>query len=410
MTATTITRVLTTLVLTTSLSMAAISSGVEPLSAQADTTLADTTLAQDGIYNRPFIGSISSTSIGGYVEGNTNYFVEDGVSEGFSMELRRFNIFLFSQVSQRIRFLSELEFEHGTEEIALGTALVDFQLGRGLVLRGGIILTPLGYMNQNHDSPRWDFVERPLVTTDIIPSTLSEVGFGAYGRFTSGDLIFSYDVYLTNGLGAAVLTNETGRTDIPSGKDEELFGEDNNGSPAISGRLALRHTGLGEVGVSYYGGYYNDFQVEGEQVDEKRWMGIAALDFRGDIGPTSIRGEVVYASVDVPESLSEVHGDTQWGAYLDVLMPVWRPRFLGYTDAVVTAGLRLETVDYNVGTFSSTGSEIGDQVTAIVPSISFRPTADTVFRVNYRYHWVTDFQGNDASRIAGFQLGLATYF
>ena len=405
MTPTTITRVLTTLVLTISVVMAAISAGVEPLSAQVDSTL-----AQDGIYNRPFIGSISSTSIGGYVEGNTNYFVEDGVSEGFSMELRRFNIFLFSQVSQHIRFLSELEFEHGTEEIALETALIDFQLGRGLVLRGGIILVPLGYMNQNHDSPRWDFVERPLVTTDIIPSTLSEVGFGAYGNFASGELVFSYDAYLTNGLGAAVLTNETGRTDIPSGKDEELFGEDNNGSPALSGRLALRHTGLGEVGVSYYGGYYNDFQVEGEQVDEKRWMGIAALDFRGDIGPTSIRGEVVYASVDVPESLSEVHGDTQWGAYLDVLMPVWRPRFLGYTDAVVTAGLRLETVDYNVGTFSSTGSKIGDQVTGIVASISFRPTSVTVFRANYRYHWATDFQGNDPARIAGFQFGLATYF
>ena len=400
MTATTITRVLTTL-----LAMAAISAEVEPLSAQADSTL-----AQDGIYNRPFIGSMSSTSIGGYVEGNTNYFVEDGVSEGFSMELRRFNIFLFSQVSPRIRFLSELEFEHGTEEIALETALVDFQLGRGLALRGGIILAPLGYMNQNHDSPRWDFVERPLVTTDIIPSTLSEVGFGAYGTFASGELVFSYDAYLTNGLGAAVVTNETGRTDIPSGKDEELFGEDNNGSPALSGRFAVRHAGLGEVGVSYYGGYYNDFQVEGEQVDAKRWLGITALDFGGDIGPTSVRGEVVYASVDVPRSLSEVHGDTQWGAYLDVLLPVWRPSFLGYTDAVVTAGLRLETVDYNVGTFSSTGSNIGDQVTGIVPSISFRPTSDTVFRANYRYHWATDFQGNDPARIGGLQFGFATYF
>ena len=400
MTAARVARVLTTLV-----SMAAMSVTVEPLSAQTDSTL-----AQGGIYNRPFIGAVSSTSIGGYVEGNTNYFVEDGVSEGFSMELRRFNIFLFSQVSQRIRFLSELEFEHGTEEIALETALIDFQLGRGFVLRGGIILAPLGYMNQNHDSPRWDFVERPLVTTDIIPSTLSEVGFGAYGNFGGGDLVFTYDAYLTNGLGAAVLTNETGRTDIASGKGEELFAEDNNGSPAFSGRVALRHTGIGEVGVSYYGGYYNNFQVEGEQVDEKHWLGIAALDIGGDVGPASIRGEVAYASINVPESLAEVHGDTQWGAYLDVLVPVWRPRFLGYTDAVLTAGLRLETVDYNVGTFSSTGSDIGDEVRAIVPSISFRPTADTVFRANYRYHWATDFQGNDPARIAGFQVGFATYF
>ena len=55
----------------------------------------DSTLAQGGIYDRPFIGSVAATSAGGYVEGNTNWFSEEGVSEGFSMELRRFNIFLF---------------------------------------------------------------------------------------------------------------------------------------------------------------------------------------------------------------------------------------------------------------------------------------------------------------------------
>jgi hypothetical protein len=377
----------------------------QPLHAQADSTL-----AQDGLYNRPFIGSVSSTSIGGYIEGNTNYFVEDGVSDGFSMELKRFNIFLFSQISQRIRFISELEFEHGTEEIAIETALIDLQLSPALVLRGGIVLPPLGYLNQNHDGPRWDFIERPIVTTDIIPSTLSEVGFGAYGRFSSGEVVMSYDAYLTNGLNEQVVGNATGRTDIASGKGEELFGEDNNGSPALSSRIALRHTAIGEVGLSYYGGYYNAYRTEGIQVDDKRWLGIAALDFGGSLGPVGLRGEVAHASIDVPAGLTEISGDTQWGAYLDMLLPVWRPRFLGYANAVVTAGLRLETVDYNRGTFSSTGESIGDEVTAIVPGISFRPTSGTVFRANYRYHWSTDLQGNDPTRLAGFQVGFATYF
>lgn len=376
-------------------------------SAEAQT---DTTMAQDGLYDRPFIGSLSSTSIGGYVEGNTNYFVEDGVSEGFSMELRRFNVFLFSQVSQRVRFLSELEFEHGTEEIALETALLDVQLSPSLVLRGGIILPPIGYLNQNHDSPQWDFVDRPLVTTDIIPSTLSEVGFGAYGKIALDDLVMSYDAYLTNGLGDGVVGNEVGRTDIPSGKDEGLFGEDNNGSPAISGRLGLRKPGLGEVGLSYYGGYYNSFRLEGEDVDERRWLGITALDVGGSAGPADVRAEVAYATIDVPTGLRELFGQRQWGGYLDVLLPVWRPRFLGYDDAVVTAGLRLEHVDYNRGTFSSTERSIGDHVTAVVPGVSFRPTPGTVFRANYRYHWATDLQGNDPARKAGFQVGFATYF
>jgi hypothetical protein len=370
----------------------------------------DSIMAQDGIYDRPFIGSLSSASIGGYVEGNTNYFVADGVSDGFSMELRRFNIFLYSSISERIRFLSEIEFEHGTEEIALETALVDFQFNPAFVLRGGILLPPIGYFNQNHDSPKWDFVERPLVTTDVIPSTLSEVGFGFHGRVPGRSLIFSWDAYVTNGLTDGVVGNELGRTDIASGKSGEVFAEDNNGSPAVSGRLAARAPALGEIGVSYYGGYYNAFEIEGVEVDERRWLEIAALDFGGSLGPAQVRGEVAYASVDVPVGMTELFGDAQWGGHLDVLVPVWHPRLSGYERAVVTAGLRLEVVDYNVGTFSSTGEPIRDDVTAVVPTVSFRPTSATVFRANYRYQWSRDFVGNPTSRLAGFQVGFATYF
>ena len=376
-----------------------------PVAAQVDSTL-----AQQGIYDRPFIGSVSSTSLGGYVEGNTNYFVEEGVTEGFSMELRRFNIFLYSAISSRVRFLSELEFEHGTEDIALETALVDFQVRPSLVLRAGIILPPIGYLNQNHDSPKWDFVDRPLVTTDIIPSTLSEVGAGVYGRGGRGSLLFSYDINLTNGLGQFIVGNEFGRTDIASGKSEEQFEEDNNGSPAISGRFGLLRTGIGEVGLSYYGGFYNSFIVEGQEVDDRRWLGITALDFGVSLGPADVRGELAYAQIDVPPGMSEVFGDRQWGVYLDVVVPLWRPDFSGYRDASFALGLRLERVDYNRGRFSSTGGKIMDDVTALVPGISFRPTPGTVFRANYRYQWTRDFVGNQAVRSAGFQVGFATYF
>ena len=309
-----------------------------------------------------------------------------------------------------MRFLSELEFEHGTEEIALETALVDFQFRPSLVLRAGIILLPIGYLNQNHDSPKWDFVDRPLVTTDIIPSTLSEVGAGVYGRGGRGSLLFSYDIYLTNGLGQFVVGNEFGRTDIASGKSEEQFEEDNNGSPAISGRFGLLRTGIGEVGLSYYGGFYNSFIVEGQEVDDRRWLGITALDFGVSLGPADVRGELAYAQIDVPPGMSEVFGARQWGGYLDVVVPLWRPDFSGYRDASFALGLRLERVDYNRGRFSSTGGKIMDDVTALVPGISFRPTPGTVFRANYRYQWTRDFVGNQAVRSAGFQVGFATYF
>jgi hypothetical protein len=249
-----------------------------------------------------------------------------------------------------------------------------------------------------------------MVATGISPSTLSEVGFGVYGKLPAGSLLLSYDLYAVNGLGDAVVTNDDGRTDIPSGKHEEMFAEDNNGSPAITGRVAVRDPRLGEVGVSYHGGYYNSFRSEGTDVDERRWLGITALDVGARIGSLDVRAEAAYASIDVPSGLSELFADTQWGAHVDMIMPVWRPRLLGYEDAVVSVGLRLEHVDLNAGTFASTGLGIGEDVTALVPTLSLRTTPDTVFRANYRYEWATDFPGNDATRRAGIQIGFATYF
>ena len=165
---------------------------------QQDST--KTKVNQDAVYNRPFINlGKSSTAVGGYVEGNTNYFVTDGISEGFSMELRRFNIFLYSTIAKRIKFLSELEFEHGTEEIGLETAQLDFEISPALNLRTGILVAPIGAFNQKHDSPLWDFIERPLVVTQLIPSTLSEVGFGVYGKIYKPNKIFTYDFYVVNG-------------------------------------------------------------------------------------------------------------------------------------------------------------------------------------------------------------------
>jgi hypothetical protein len=372
---------------------------------------ADTSSVQGSIYSRPFIASTDDISIGGYVEGNTNYFREDGVSDGFSMELRRFNIFLFSTVASRIRFFSELEFEHGTEEIALETAQLDFQVAPWVSLRGGIILPPIGAFNQNHDSPRWEFIDRPLVSTRIIPATLSEVGFGAFGRVSPRRTIgLTYDVYLVNGLRDGVLLNEDGRTSLPHGRSDEQFGEDNNGSPALSARLAVQPRAFGEVGISYYGGAYNSFREEGVEVDERRNVSIAAIDFSTRLRGVEMRGELAHAWVDVPPGLTELMAGRQRGGHVDFVVQVMKPRIAGLPKAAVNAALRLEHVDLNVGRFSSTGRRIRDEVTSVVPGLSFRPAANTVFKFNYRWQRTHDVLGNPPARLGGYQVGFASYF
>lgn len=375
-----------------------------PLAAQ------DTSMVQGGIYQRPFIVSAGRTAVGGYAEGNANYLVTDGVGEGVSFELRRFNVFLFSSVGRRIRFISELEFEHGTEEIVLETALIDFVVNPSLVVRAGILLPPIGAFNVNHDSPRFDFVERPLVSTRVIPATLSEIGFGVHGRLAPGPVALSYDAYLTNGLADGVLLNASGRTDLAAGKSEERFAEDNNGSPALSGRIAAQGRGFGEVGLSFYGGVYNTWRVEGVRVDEQRWLSLVALDLATELGPVSLRGEAALARVNVPPDLRELFAERQWGFHLDAVLPVWRPRIRALQSPVVSAVLRAEHVDLNRGRFDSTGLPIGDEITALTGGLSFRPAGGTVFRANYRWESSRDLLRNPASRTAGFQVGFATYF
>lgn len=373
--------------------------------------LIDTLVNQDQIYNRPFIGyGQSKTAVGGYLEGNTNYFAEDGITEGFSMEMRRFNIFLYSGISKRIKFLSELEFEHGTEEIALETALMDFELNPSFNFRGGIILPQIGLFNANHDSPKWDIIDRPLSSTTIIPSTLSEVGFGFFGKLYPGNSILSYDVYLTNGLQDGIVLNEAGKTFIPAGKSGEMFAEDNNGMPMFNARVAFINRKIGEFGLSYYGGVYNTFRLEGEEVEERRNLGMYAFDFTANLRKGVLQGEYVFATIDVADDISEIFGTQQQGGFAEIIWPIVQRKMFSYAEAKINAIVRVERVDYNMGTFAFNGEDIGDEVTAYAVGLSFRPNNNTSIRGNYRYHRTTDILGNPPALLGGFQFGFATYF
>jgi len=385
------------------------------VSAQTDSALVvrDSAILtnQDAIYDRPSITiGKTTTTVGGYIEGNTNYFMEDGVTEGFSMELRRLDLFFYSSIGSRIKFLAEIEFEHGTEEIKLETAMLDFEFNPAFNFRAGIIFAAIGLVNVNHDPPKWEFIERPLSSTQIIPSTLSEVGFGIHGKFFKNENVISYDAYLVNGLNENIILNGEGKTFLQAGKSEEMFGEDNNGTPMFNGKIALANRKYGELGVSYYGGVYNRFRIEGDEVEEKRNLHIYALDLTAKIKKATIYGEYVWAMIDVPEDINEIYGTQQRGGFIEVMYPVLKRKMLMFENAVINVNLRGEKIDYNVGTFKFNGADIGDEVTAIAGGLSFRPSANTVIKANYRYQWMIDTLGNPPGLMAGFQFGVASYF
>ena len=368
----------------------------------------------DAVYNRPFlqVGKLP-VSIGGYVEANYQYLQENGISEGHQFQMRRLSLFISSSIRNRIKFLSEIEFEDGAKEISLEFASVDFEFDPLLNLRGGVVLNPIGSFNQNHDGPKWEFVDRPIASTQMLPATFSNAGFGFYGKKFNKDWAFAYETYLTNGFNDLVINNAENKTFLPATKeDPERFEESFNGSPLFTGKIAVRNNKIGELGLSYMGGVYNKYEDDGLVLDIKRRVNVFAIDFNTTVQFTNtfINTEWAWVNVNVPDTYSEQFGEKQWGGFIDLVQPIIKKKMFGFDDAVLNAALRLEYVDWNKGNFKATGGNISDDIFSIVPAISWRPGAQTVIRFNYRYNWQQDILGNPPSKLAGFQLGVSTYF
>lgn len=394
-----------------------------PADAQTDTTKflkrtpADTTgqkLNMDAVYNRPFLtaGKLP-VAIGGYLEANSQFAQTDGVNDGFSFQFRRMTLFLSSTIAQKIKFLSELEFEDGTQEINIEFAALDLELHPWLNLRGGIIITPIGAFNQNHDGPRWDFIDRPISATTIIPATLSNAGFGLHGKLFTHNWVLGYEAYITNGFDDRIISNEGNRTSLAAGKSNpEKFEKSNSGLPLFTGKLAIRNRKIGELGISFLTGVFNKWQEDGLRLDDKRSASIVAVDFNTSLmkNRLNLSGEVAKVFVDVPETYNQQFGDRQSGGYLDLVGTVLQKRMLGWEKAKLNLGVRLEYADYNEGRFKETGGKIADDIWAIVPGVAFRPVGSTVLRFNYRYEQQTDFLGNPPALKGVIQFGISSYF
>jgi len=367
----------------------------------------------DAVYDRPFTkaGKLP-VALGGYVEANYQYLSENGISEGNQFQMRRLTLFIASSIAQRIKFLTEIEFEGGTQEINLEFASVDFEFAPLLNFRGGVVMNPIGAFNQNHDGPKWEFVDRPIAATQMLPATFSNVGFGVYGKKYTSDWVYGYEVYLTNGFNEKIINNSENKTFLPATKeDAERFEESFNGSMLFTGKAALRNKKIGELGLSYMSGAYNKFEDDGLELDKKRLASIFAVDFNTSLPfKTFITGEWAWVNVDIPDSYTEQYGRKQQGGFVDIVQPVLKRPMFGFEKAVLNAALRLEYVDWNRDHFKSTGGNIADDVFSIVTAISWRPIPQTVLRLNYRYNWQKDLLGNPPSKLAGFQFGLATYF
>lgn len=147
----------------------------------------------------------SGVSIGGYGEvlyENYGSELEDGspATKPTGLDALRAIIYVGYKFNDRLLFNSEIEFEHGSTGQAGSAsaefAYIDYRLRDSFGIRGGLLLSPMGFVNELHEPPIFLGTERPLTENRIIPTTWRESGLGVFG--TIGN--FDYRAYLMNGL------------------------------------------------------------------------------------------------------------------------------------------------------------------------------------------------------------------
>ena len=92
---------------------------------------------------------------------------------------------------------TEIELEH-VNEVYVEFAYVDYLHNEHFNWRTGLLLIPMGLVNETHEPIYFNSVNRPEVEKYIIPSTWREMGMGAFGAL--GKL--TYKAYVVNGLNA----------------------------------------------------------------------------------------------------------------------------------------------------------------------------------------------------------------
>ena len=381
--------------------------GLSPAAARAQAPQGDTTGIDErpfvlgGQWDKPYLTTLlGRTAVGGYAEAHARLERVDGANEDAGFEAKRFNLFTSTSVSDFVRFGAELEFEEGGEEVKLEFATIDVSIHPALAFRAGMILSPLGSFNLAHDSPRNEFTDRPLVATDILGVALSEPGLGLLGLIAlRGEARLTYELYAVNGFHDGLIDDSAEGTRIPLGKGNF---EDQNRSPAFVGRVAVSPSLEWELGVSGHRGAWNVFEEDGLRVADREDLTIWVLDFRGEALGIRLNGELATAGIDLPSGLEGAYQSAQRGLFVELLRDFGRGWVSTMPESYFSAGVRVDAVDFDA-------DRDGDSLKQVTAGVNFRPTLDTVLKLDYVRGRSFDAFENSSDH-AGIQFSVATYF
>lgn len=251
-------------------------------------------------------------SIGGYGEMSLQHFARrnqkaDTAAKRDEFDFLRAILYAGYKFNDWILFNSELEFEHGSQgkrgEVSVEQAYLDFTpWGRAFGVRAGLMLVPMGLVNEVHEPTTFHGVLRPAVERSVLPTTWRENGAGFFGEIGP----VSYRTYAVTGLQAISNTSVGGfrgsdalRNGRSSGS--KSFAED----AAWVSRVDVSPTPGVMAGGSYYVGEA-DHNFTAAAIPVTIWD----LHGRAEFGGAEVRGVYVQGRIGNPDILNAAQGAT----------------------------------------------------------------------------------------------------
>jgi hypothetical protein len=356
-------------------------------------------------------GLTSGLSLGGYAEGRYTAFVADKGDKSNQIDFLRFVLYAGYKFTDSIIFNSEIEIEHATTgedgSVSVEFATLDFLLADWANARLGLMLIPMGFVNEIHEPPFFFGTHRPELERRIIPSTWRENGAGFFGSLLGEQI--EYKLYAVNGF------------DATGYKASGLRGGRQKGSKALAedfamvGRVDWRPLPQLLLGGSGYVGNSGQNQTDpttGLALPEALtaiWEVHAQYRARG----LHLRGIFTQATVDDASQLNVAIGNApggsgvaeeMLGAYAEIAYDVWQWISPG-SEKTLEPFYRYEWVDTQQGVASGYVRDESLRNQIHTAGLSFKPIPNVVLKADYRN--VSAQQGLPADEV---NLGIGLVF
>ncbi|WP_430967587.1 hypothetical protein [Spongiimicrobium sp. 2-473A-2-J] len=226
------------------------------------------------------------------------------------LDVQRLVLLFGYRFNDRAQFFTEIELEH-VEEVFVEQAFVNYNLATNVNIRGGLMLVPMGIVNEYHEPTTFNGTERPAVDNVIVPTTWRELGIGVNGRFN--DISLGYQAYIFNGFKSTEADGEGGISGFLQGSNGLRGGRQKGiqstiDSPTFSAKLDYYGIPGLRLGLS---GYFGDTQAA-DDIEETDGANIGismvGLDARYAYQRFTARGQFIYASLSDTEAYNTLTG------------------------------------------------------------------------------------------------------